>query len=80
MATPDMIAETWLGALACAEGSQMCSGKKPAFTPKPNSASQNSGASSGWSRIGPRSQLPVWEASRAKNANRPIVPAWEAAR
>ena len=80
MATPDMMAETWLGALACADGSQMCSGKKPAFMPKPNSASQNNGASSACSRIGPSSQLPVRDASVAKKANRHIVPACEAAR
>ena len=41
-----MIADTWLGALACAEGSQTWSGKNPALSPKPTSASQNSGARS----------------------------------
>ena len=74
------MAETWLGALACADGSQMCSGKIPAFTPNPNSASQNNGARSARSRSGPRSQLPVRAASSVKNANRPIVPACDAAR
>ena len=37
MLTPDMIAETWLGATACALGSQMCKGMMPAFEPKPTS-------------------------------------------
>ena len=46
IATPESIAETWLGAFACADGSQMCSGKIPALIPKPKSASQNNGASS----------------------------------
>ena len=53
------MAETWLGALACADGSQMCSGKRPAFNPNPTSANQNNGASPAWSRKGPSSQLPV---------------------
>ena len=34
MATPERIADTWLGALACADGSHMCSGNSPPFTPK----------------------------------------------
>ena len=38
MMTPDMIADTWLGAIACALGSQTCSGMMPAFRPKPTSA------------------------------------------
>ena len=62
MATPDMMAETWLGALACADGSQMCSGKMPAFTPKPTSASQNNGASSGM--IAHRAEFPTAGARR----------------
>src|ERR1039457_761813 len=70
METPDMMAETWLGALACADGSHTCSGNMPAFMPKPNRASQNSGASSAWSRIGPRSQPPVRPASMAKKAKK----------
>ena len=36
MMTPDMIADTWLGATACALGSQTCSGMMPAFEPKPD--------------------------------------------
>ncbi len=35
MTTPDMIAETWLGALACAPGSQKCNGITPALRPNP---------------------------------------------
>ena len=80
MVTPDMIAETWLGALACAEGSQTCSGNMPAFIPKPHRASQNSGASSVRPRIGPRSQPPVREARRAKKASRKSPATCEAAR
>ena len=78
--TPDMIAETWLGAFACAEGNQMCSGNTPLFSPKPINASQNNDPKPTSSRIGPRSQLPVRVASIAKNANKQTVPAWEAAR
>ena len=33
--TPDINAETWLGAAGCACGSQTCSGITPAFDPKP---------------------------------------------
>ncbi len=79
-ATADMMAETWLGAPAWAEGSQMCRGNMPALTPKPRSASQKSGARSGRSRRGPRSQVPTPAARAEKNANRAIVPAWDAAR
>ena len=80
MATPDMMADTWLGALACADGSHTCNGNRPAFTPNPASASQNSGCSDAWSRIGPSSQLPVRTANKVKNANSAIVPACDAAR
>ena len=80
IATPDMMAETWLGAFACADGSQMCNGNMPAFTPNPNKASQNNGANSACSRIGPRSQLPVRAASSEKNANNASVPVCEAAK
>ena len=73
-----MIAETWLGAFACADGNQIWQGKNPAFMPNPKRASQKSGG--GTSRAGPRSQLPVCEASRAKKAKSASVPAWEAAR
>ncbi len=37
--TPDISAETWLGAEACAAGSQECSGMAPALMPKATSAS-----------------------------------------
>ena len=33
--TPDITAETWLGALAWADGSQMWSGMMPALAPNP---------------------------------------------
>ena len=38
MMTPDMMAETWLGAIAWELGSQTCSGMMPALRPKPTSA------------------------------------------
>ena len=41
MSTPDMSAETLLGATGCAAGSQMCSGTMPALTPKPKRKSKN---------------------------------------
>ena len=37
-----MSAETWLGAAACAPGSQKWSGTRPALRPKPRSASVQS--------------------------------------
>ena len=40
MITPDMRAETLLGATGCAAGSQMCNGIMPVFTPKPNRKKQ----------------------------------------
>ena len=40
--TPDITAETGLGAAGCASGSQTCSGNKPAFVPNPISAKRNS--------------------------------------
>ena len=39
--TPDIRAETWLGATGCAMGSHTCSGAMPALVPKPRSASAN---------------------------------------
>ena len=38
MMTPDMIADTWLGAIAWELGSQTCNGMIPAFRPNPTSA------------------------------------------
>ena len=37
--TPDISADTWLGATGCAIGSHTCSGTTPALAPKPRSAS-----------------------------------------
>jgi hypothetical protein len=70
---PDRRAETWLGALACAEGSQTWRGNRPAFTPKPNRASQKSGASSGRSRSGPSSHEPVCAASSGEKGEEASV-------
>ncbi len=39
--TPDMSAETLLGAEGWAFGSQVCIGTRPAFVPNPSSASTN---------------------------------------
>ena len=36
--TPDMTADTWLGAIVCALGNQTCNGITPALMPKPTSA------------------------------------------
>ena len=36
-----MSAETGEGAAGCASGSHTCSGRRPAFAPKPNSARKN---------------------------------------
>ncbi len=40
MRTPDINAETWLRAIACAPGNHMCSGMRPALKPKPISPSR----------------------------------------
>jgi hypothetical protein len=40
--TPDMTAETWLGAAGWASGSHTCSGMNPALVPNPTTASTNS--------------------------------------
>ena len=40
MTTPDISAETWLGAAACAAGSQECSGIAPALMPKASEREQ----------------------------------------
>ena len=40
--TPDMSADTWLGAAGCAFGSQTCRGTTPALVPNPAKASMNS--------------------------------------
>ena len=52
----------------------------PALTPNPRSINQNSGASSAWLCIGPRSQLPVRTESKPKNAKRMSTDTCEAAR
>ena len=74
--TPDITAETWLGAAGCASGSQTCSGKKPALVPNPTTASRNatlaSGAGSPPRRLS-KSSEPPWARSR-KNASRNAVP------
>ena len=45
--TPDITAETWLGALAWAEGSQTWNGMMPAFAPKPIKAASAMSAADG---------------------------------
>src|SRR6478735_6878839 len=44
MTMPDIIADTWLGAAACAGGSQKCIGTNPALNPNPTSASNSTDA------------------------------------
>ena len=76
MSTPDMTAETWLGALAWAPGSQTCSGMMPALKPKPTSAEEEDGAGDiGRRSAAPaRSKLPLAAYRSAKMANRQSVP------
>ena len=80
--TPDISAETWLGAAGCARGSHTCSGITPALDAKPRPS-----RSSGRTRApGVRSgaalaqsanvALPVAAVSRSMPASRQARPAW----
>ena len=66
--TPDISAETWLGAAGCASGSQTCSGTNPALVPKPTSASTNSAPAR------------AARARRRRRTMRKAVPTWVAIR
>ena len=46
--TPDINAETWLGAAGCASGNQTCNGMKPALVPNPITASRNKTPANPW--------------------------------
>ena len=82
--TPDIIAETWLGALAWAAGSQKCPGITPALAPKPTRAAMKmaeAAAETGSRECGagnPKEE--VFLRSRANAMKSIIVPAWVAMR
>ena len=61
--TPDMSAETWLGAAGCASGSQTCSGTPPAFAPKPSASSAHASE---------RAPAPSAGAAAVQSANRAL--------
>jgi hypothetical protein len=52
--TPDIRAETWLGATGCAIGSHTCSGAIPALVPNPSSASTNAASRAPGARMADR--------------------------
>jgi hypothetical protein len=76
--TPDRIADTWLGALAWAPGSQKCSGMMPAFRPNPVSVRKKSAFRAGIDAVpatsGTKSKDPVTRRQSAKRPNRVSVP------
>ncbi len=82
--TPDMRADTWLGAAAWAGGSQKWSGMRPAFMPKPRRARRNTRVpavpAAGIAATPARSKEPEAWCSSANTANRARVPTWVAAR
>lgn len=65
--TPDMRAETLLGAEGCAFGSQMCMGTRPTLVPKPTRASTKTKSfvnGSSWPAAllkESKERLPVWK-------------------
>ena len=79
MITPDMMADTWLGAIAWALGSQTCSGMMPAFRPNPTSASTKIAVAIPGDKLssanGASAKEPVAACSRAKSAKRHRVAA-----
>ena len=82
--TPDITAETWLGAAAWAPGSQKWSGTRPALRPNPTSASSASHEAAAPLERSPlqaeKSKLPRALPTAAKKAKMAKVPAWAAAR
>ena len=80
--TPDISAETWLGAAGCAAGSQTWSGITPALLAKP-SARSDEDQRSARARPGPaaaagqsaKRRLPVQAAMRSMPASRQASPA-----
>ena len=79
-----MSAETWLGAAACAPGSQKWSGSTPAFMPNPHRASATAAVAAPPTAARPamaeKSYEPAIRPSSANMANRARFPAWAAAR
>jgi hypothetical protein len=82
--TPDRMADTWLGAMACELGSQTCSGMIPALIPKPTRARTKTAVAIPGVRLSSssetRSNEPLDARSRAKRANRASTATCEAAR
>ena len=75
-----MSAETWLGALAWAAGSQKCRGTMPAFMPNPKTASRNTTDIAGDGATVWISNEPVPAFRSANAAKSPAVPACVATR
>ncbi len=74
--TPDMTAETWLGAEACADGSHECNGITPALMPNARSASRKSAVPAGecaGAEIQPKPSSPPTCRSSRKKANSPRI-------
>ena len=79
--TPDITADTGLGAAGCASGSQTWNGTKPAFVPKPTSASRNRPpAEPAGAANAAKSCEPVARPSRKNRASRNAMPTWLATR
>jgi hypothetical protein len=78
--TPDMSAETWLGAAGWASGSQTCSGITPALAPKPRARSPKArpaapGVSGPAVDQSAKRKLPVQAPSSSMPASRQASPA-----
>ena len=79
MMTPDMMAETWLGAIAWALGSQMWSGMTPALSPKPAKARTKMAVAtpgvrpSGRSGSSVKEPLAAWSSANSPNRQRVAV-------
>jgi hypothetical protein len=80
--TPDMSAETWLGAAGCATGSQTCSGMMPALLANPSArrtkTAFRAGAPSPAAAAdqSAKRRLPVQLAISSMPARRQASPAW----
>ena len=83
--TPDMRADTWLGATGWASGSHTCIGTMPAFEPKPTAARRKQvdarcGAAVIAAGMASKSIVPARSPRRKKRAKRKRVPRWVATR
>ncbi|OQC57340.1 MAG: hypothetical protein BWX54_01191 [Verrucomicrobia bacterium ADurb.Bin018] len=74
ISTPDITADTGLGAAGCASGSHTCSGKKPTFAPKPNNASVNKSPAAPPARHVAKSCEPSARPSKANSAIKNAAP------